>query len=146
MRFRYLPQHVLPTPAAPHLEILYRPVIPVRYQGPGGTTKVRALLDTGADESYVTQAVATELGLTPVSGERATIHSASGPMSVWYARTTLEVATPEEHYSFPAIVGVVSEAWDELILGHIGFLEFFDATFSHADRIVTLSARTELLG
>jgi hypothetical protein len=141
MRFSYLPQRVKPTPAAPELDILYRPVIPVRFHGPNGATKVRALLDTGADESYITEAIAAELGVTPVSDEEATIHSASGKMSVWYGRVVIDVSDEFESYSFPLIVGVVTADWDELILGHIGFFEHFDAHFSDADRVVTLTAR-----
>jgi hypothetical protein len=141
MRFSYLPQRVRATPAAPEIEILYRPVIPVRFHGPKGATKVRALLDTGADETYITAAIAAELGVTPVSDHQGTIHSASGKMSVWYGRVVIGVSDLVESYSFPLIVGVVTEDWDEIILGHIGFFEHFDAHFSDVDRIVTLMAR-----
>lgn len=103
MTFRYLPQRVTPTAAAPRLDVLYRPVIPVRFHGPHGFTRVRALLDTGADESYVTEAVADDLGLVPVSRALATIHSASGPMSVWYAEigTTLRRFHAVCHCNYP---------------------------------------------
>lgn len=91
MRFHYLPQRVVPTPAAPNLDVLYRPVVPVRFHGPNGSTKMRALLDTGADECYITETIAAELGVTPVSDRRSTIHSASGKISVWYGSVVIEV-------------------------------------------------------
>jgi hypothetical protein len=52
----------------------------------------------------------------------------------------VEVADDEELYSFPIAVGIVSEEWSEAILGH-SFLEYFDATFSYADKLVTLTRR-----
>ncbi|MGL4514767.1 MAG: hypothetical protein ACRCT8_16890 [Lacipirellulaceae bacterium] len=33
----------------------------------------------------------------------------------------------------PLVVGVIQGTWGEPILGHAGFLEHFDATFSYAD-------------
>jgi hypothetical protein len=122
--------------------VLYRPVIPVRFHGPQGSTKVRALLDTGADESYITETIAADLGVTPVSNQPATIHSASGKLSVWYGSVVVEVSDEADLFSFPLIVGVVSEEWDELILGHLGFLQYFDVTCSYADKCVTLTARS----
>jgi hypothetical protein len=141
MKLPYAEYQVVPSPAAPDRTTLYRPVIRVRLQGPKSFLKVWALLDTGADESYITQSVAEKLGVVPLSVDTATIHSASGEMKVWYGRLTIEVNDDEEVHSFPITVGVVGEEWSESILGHTGFLENFDATFSYADKLVTLIRR-----
>jgi predicted aspartyl protease len=103
--------------------------------------KIWALLDTGADESYITQSVAEKLGVMPLSANTMTIQSASGEMKVWYGKLTMEVAQEEDVHAFPITVGVVGEEWSECILGHTGFLEHFDVTFSHADKEVTLIRR-----
>jgi hypothetical protein len=142
MKFAYTEYQVFPSPAAPDRTVLHRPVIRVRLQGPKSFLKVWALLDTGADESYITESVAEKLGVVPLSADAMTIESASGEMSVWYGRLTVEVSDESEVYSLPMTVGVVSEDWSESILGHAGFLEHFDATFSHVDKVVTLIRRT----
>jgi predicted aspartyl protease len=104
--------------------------------------KIWALLDTGADESYITQSLAEKLGVVPLSADAMTIQSASGEIKVWYGKLAIEVAQADEVHSFPTVVGVVGEEWSECILGHIGFLEHFDVTFSHADKVVTLIRRS----
>ena len=142
MRFDYSQYLVEPTPAAPDRRVLYRPVIPVRMSGPQASLTIWALLDTGADESYITESLAKKLGVAPLSNELGTIHSASGAMSVWYGELTVEVGDETDRHSFPVTVGVVGEEWSESILGHLGFLEHFDATFSYADKCVTLAARS----
>jgi hypothetical protein len=63
-------------------------------------------------------------------------------MPAWYGRITVEVTDGNELHSFPITVGVISEEWSEAILGHMGFLEFFEATFLYAD-IVTLTRRPQ---
>jgi predicted aspartyl protease len=142
MRFPYAPYRVVPTAAAPDRDVLYRPVIPVRFISPQANVAVRALLDTGADESYITEEIALLLGARRVSDDIATILSASGEMPVWYTSLTLEVTDFQESYKLPITVGVVSEEWLEMILGHVGFFEHFDAMFSDPDRIITLTRRT----
>lgn len=142
MKFPYTEYQVDPSPAAPDRDTLYRPVIRVRLQGPKSFLKVWALLDTGADESYITESVAEKLGVVPLTSDPMTIKSASGEMNVWYGSLTVEVSDENEAHSFSITVGVVSEEWSESILGHAGFLEHFDATFSHVDKLVTLIRRT----
>ena len=138
MRFPYSQYEVVPNPGAPGRTILFRLVIPVRFVGPKTSRNVYALLDTGADESYITDSMAEKLGVTPLSPDTTTIQSASGELSVVYGNITVEVADEVDLYSFPISVGIVSEDWSEAILGH-SFLEHFDATFSYADKLVTLT-------
>jgi hypothetical protein len=64
-------------------------------------------------------------------------------MSVWYGQLRVEVTDGHEKHELTTVVGVVSQEWSEMILGHVGFLEHFDATFSHADRIATLVRREQ---
>jgi predicted aspartyl protease len=138
VKFVYTGYEVNPSPAAPDRTILYRPVIPVRFIGPKASRDVYALLDTGADESYITESMAERLGVIPLSRTTSTIQSASGELSVVYGHITAEVADDEEAYSLTVPVGVVD--WSEAILGH-SFLEYFEATFSYAEKLVTLTPR-----
>ena len=110
MKFSYAPYQVTPTEAAPERTVLYRPVIRVRFHGTSSSCQVRALLDTGADESYVSENIAEELGLTPLSESLYEIQSASGAMFAWYASVTLEITDGKEKYQLPITVGVVPPA------------------------------------
>jgi predicted aspartyl protease len=138
--FRYTRYEVDPSPGSPERTILYRPVIPVRFLGPKASRDFYALLDTGADESYITESLAAKIGVIPLSDETSVIHSASGGLLAIYGSITVEVADDEEVYSFNIPIGIVSEDWSEAILGHT-FLEYFDATFSYRDKLVTLTRR-----
>jgi hypothetical protein len=142
MKFDYPEYVVRPAPAAPAKTSIFRPVIPVRMSGPKASRTIWALLDTGADECYITESVALKLGITSVSDDLGRIDSASGDMTAWYGSLTLEVTDGDERHVLKVTVGVVEQDWSEMILGHLGFFEHFDATFSHTDRIVTLTART----
>jgi predicted aspartyl protease len=142
MKFDYPEYRVEPSPAAPEKTSVYRPVIRVRMTGSNASRAIWALLDTGADESYITESIAERLGVTPVSDARGMINSASGEMRAWYGNVSLEVTDGEERHVLPVTVGVVPQDWSEIILGHLGFFEHFDATFSDTDKIVTLSRRS----
>lgn len=142
MKFDYPEYHVEPSPAAPGKTSVYRPVVRVRMTGPKASRTMWALLDTGADESYITESLAKKLGVTSISDDRGTINSASGEMLAWYGTLSLEITDGDERHQFPMTVGVVPQDWTEMILGHLGFFEHFDAHFSDADRIVTLTARS----
>ena len=143
MKFPYSKYAVVPSPAAPERDVLFRPVIPVRFVGPKAVRDVYALLDTGADESYITESMANKLGVIPLSNSTSVVQSASGKMSIDYGHIVVEIADDTEVLSFPLIVGIVSEDWSEAILGHAGFLEHFDATFSYIDRQVALTPRRQ---
>jgi predicted aspartyl protease len=144
MRFPYRRYAIEPSPAAPTLSVISRPVIPVRFSGPKGSRNIYALLDTGADESYITMSMAEKLGIAPISDVKSTVQSASGKMSIVYGEVLVDIADGDEQFSHRMTVGITSEAWSEAILGHTGFLEHFDATFSFADQTVTLVVRKAL--
>ena len=139
MKFSYGLYAIEPSPAAPSRFVVARPVIPVRFSGPAGTIDTFALLDTGADESYITKNMADRLGITPVSDAASTVQSASGDMSIVYGEVLLEVEDGSETFAQRITVGIVGEDWSEAILGHIGFLEHFDATFSYFAQVVELT-------
>jgi hypothetical protein len=141
MTFDYPEYRVEPSPAAPGRTSLYRPVVRVRMSGPLASRTIWALLDTGADECYITEDVASKLGVSPISKDLGAINSASGEMRAWYGSLAIEIAEGEERHGFALTVGVVPQDWSEMILGHTGFFEHFDARFSDVDRTVTLTAR-----
>ncbi len=144
MRFSYQPYDVKPTPATPGASNIHRPVIPVRISGRASSAIIWSLLDTGADESYITEEMAEYLGVESIGEETYGIESASGEVSARYGICNLEVRQSGEVFARRVTIGIVPETWSEPILGHAGFLEFFDARFSHAEKTVELWQRTPL--
>jgi hypothetical protein len=141
MRFDYPEYFIVPSPAAPGRAFLYRPVIRVRMTGGKASRAIWTLLDTGADESYITESLAAKLGVIPVTDSLEAVASASGELMAWYGKLTLEVSDGQERHVLPITVGVVRQDWSEMILGHLGFFEYFDANFSDVDKTVELSRR-----
>jgi predicted aspartyl protease len=138
VRFSYRRYSVDPTPA---LEVneMYRPVIPVRVFGAEDWLDIYALVDTGADESYVTEEMAETIGIQPISNELFVVESASGSIEVPYAEVPIQINDGIEDYRWSAVVGIVAEPWPEAILGHAGFLQYFDAKFSHSRGTLNLN-------
>ncbi len=57
-------------------------------------------------------------------------------MELSYGKVIFELGAGRYIHRWCATVGITSERWAEAILGHVGFLQFFDATFmGHANRI-----------
>lgn len=137
MRFPYRRYAVESTPAQPSDQFLYRPVIPFRLTGPRGSFDYFGLLDTGADETFVTSEMAEQLGIVPNS-QTFTVQSASGDILVTYGEVTIEVEQGADLYRWPVVVGIAPEPWPEAILGHAGFLDYFDITFLGMEKSVSI--------
>ncbi|MGD9636077.1 MAG: aspartyl protease family protein [Pirellulales bacterium] len=146
MRFPYRAYEVAPTPASPAPEgLIYRPVIPFALLGPAGVLDFFGLLDTGADETYITRNMAERLGLTFDETPSHIIESAGGEVAVTYAQVTIEVTDRVDHFLWPATVGVTDQEWIEAILGHGGFLEYFDVLFRSDVHDLILSRNGSIL-
>ena len=112
----------------------FRPEIPLRIIGPKGTEHVLGLLDTGADDTFIPQSIGERIGVVldgnatwSVTGVAAQEVAAVGD------HVTFEVSDGNETYRWQARVGVLQriapQAEPTVILGRVGFLEFFDAEF-----------------
>jgi hypothetical protein len=139
MNFPYAAYEVEPTPSQPDVTIIYRPVIPFRVTGRLGAAVFYGLLDSGADETMLPREMAEAVGVAVDWTCTAIATSASGEMPVAYGEALLEVGRGKARHRWRAIVGVADQPWREAILGHAGFLHYFDAAFSWARRTVRLT-------
>lgn len=138
VKFPYGQYEVEPTVAQPDVTVVHRPVIPVRLIGTSAAAVFYGLLDTGADESLIPREIADFIGIEEISDQISTVLSASGEMPVHYGVMTIECGTEQEQYRWRAAVGIVNQPWKEALLGHAGFLDYFDATFFGGERQVQL--------
>ncbi|HEY7156051.1 MAG TPA: retropepsin-like aspartic protease [Gemmataceae bacterium] len=111
-----------------------RPVFSVTLSGPHGSAAQDALLDTGADDTvfpeWAVQRIGIDLTNAPL-GHAGGLPQGSVP--VRYARVTLRIADNHERREWEAWVGFTPSPIRFPVLGFIGFLQYFTATF-HGDR------------
>src|SRR5690606_31335513 len=81
----------------------------------------------------LTRQMAERLGLEVLEESDCIIESASGEMSVSYASVTIEVSEGVEIHQWRTTVGITDQDWAEAILGHSGFLQYFDILFCGND-------------
>lgn len=119
----------------------YRPVISVRVTGPIVNFAFDGLLDTGADATTFHDSVATRVGIDLTGAEERDIEVVGrhAPIRCRYATVKLLITDGlRETYEWTAVVGFTASRLQYNLLGHGGFLEFFDAEFRGADREVVL--------
>lgn len=130
MKFPYRAYEVDATPASATTDgQIYRPVIPFALSGPAGSVDFFGLLDTGADESFITRRMAERLGIAIDDSPTHVIESAGGEVAISYCKVTFDLADGMESHRWSTAMGVSEYEWTEAILGHSGFLEFFDVLF-----------------
>lgn len=127
--------------------IRHRPIIAVRITGPGNFTVRDALIDTGADETIFEEWIAARIGVDLSQAPVETVSLVGRPQSPCrYATVELLVTDIQETYRWPALVGFVPARLPYQILGHAGFLQFFEATFRGTDREVILTPNRSFPG
>lgn len=130
MRFFYGRYEMVSLPNHPEGTDVYRPTIPVRLIGNIGEATFFGLVDTGADATCISREMANMIGVTPMyNGTEFQAFGVGGPMPITYGVVTIEVEQGIESYVWHEAVGIIDEPLAEPVLGNIGFLQYFDATF-----------------
>jgi hypothetical protein len=130
-----------PNPSLGNRLFHYRPVTGVRLTGPQGSLFRDGILDTGADATVFRESLATLVGidLTGIEERDVELVGRPAPVKCRYASVQLQITDgARETYEWTAVVGFASTLLRYNILGHGGFLEFFDADFRGAKREVIL--------
>ena len=110
------------------------------WVGPAGDALVYALVDTGADEVILPDRLIGRLGAALRPGDHATITAlGGGAVPVRYETVDLEISRPGVAGRWSARVGY--HAGGKAILGLIGLLDHFTATFNGARRQLTLTPK-----
>jgi hypothetical protein len=128
--------------------LVYRPEAKLRIGGAHGDAYIRALLDTGADHSVFPISIAKDVGAELFEDEHDAAKGISGhEISIIPGRVELELLGDDESYRWSAVIGFaefVSPSDECSILGHVGCLEFFSATFDGVLHVVELTPRVSL--
>jgi hypothetical protein len=147
---RYLPIRVAqPIPSLGGSRYRYRPLMPVRLTGPSNTRVRDGLLDTGADDTVFEESLAGLLGVDLQQAEERLVGLAGRPQPVRcrYAPVLLRITDGvQETYEWTAVVAFVAGRLHYNLLGHAGFLQFFDANFRGDDHEADLTPKPSFPG
>ncbi len=144
VRFPYMAEPLLGPPTPPLSSAAgsrWRPLVPVTVQTSERASVVfgRALVDPGADDTVLPWD-ATELlavSLYPATGQ--SLRWRGQGYALRYGQVTFELADEEGNVAtWTAVAGFTRAPIRYPLLGICGCLEFFDATFRGAQRIVEL--------
>lgn len=143
LRFPYQdePLSARPPPSLPPATTMrWRPLVPVTIIGPTAKRRVfsRAVLDPGADDTTFPLTIANLIDVTlrPDSGHNLRWRGQS--YSLRFGDIELELSDGIEVRRWPAIVGFSLAPLRYPILGLSGCLQFFDARYLGATRLVEL--------
>lgn len=140
MKFPYLP---LPT-KAPVLSLAgatvrFRPIVPIRVSGPSGSRLFDGCLDSASDDTIFPAGLAGKLGIDLTRAAQGEARPVGGMLVPYrYAAVTLRLTNGLETCEWQAIVGFVSLPLRWALLGHAGFLDYFDTELHGADRAAVL--------
>lgn len=140
MIFPYL---ALPTksPVAPlrGTMVRHRPIIPVRLFGPLGSRLLDGCVDCGSDDTIFPLSLASKLGIDLTGAPHGEAYPVGGAVVPYvYAPVIMRVTDGIEACQWDATVGFVDLPLRWALLGHAGFLNFFDADLRGARREVSL--------
>jgi hypothetical protein len=113
----------------------------VRLTSPYGSQLRDGILDTAADETVFEEGLAKDLGLDLTGAEERQVNLVGRPIPVRcrYAAVQLRITDGRrETYEWTAVIGFATTRLRYGLLGHGGFLQFFDADFRGARHQVIL--------
>jgi len=119
------------------LSEVYRPVVPLLVHGPRSSLLLRPLLDSGADFTLLPLAVAQTIGVEVDTDRAGTVGGIeSGSLVTYPGEVGLELSDGTQSYRWRTTVRFA--AGNNLLLGHLGSLEFFTVTLDHYARTISL--------
>lgn len=119
------------------LSEVYRPIVPVLVKGPHDSLLLRPLLDCGADFTLFPMAVARAIGVVLDTDRAGTVGGIEGGSLVTYPGE-VELELRDGNSTFRWRTTVRFAEGNNMLLGHLGCLEFFTATLAHFRRTISL--------
>jgi hypothetical protein len=127
--------------------VIFRPEIRIVVHGPCRSGEFIALVDTGADHIIMPDAIARDLGIPLKAGKGPPATAFGGQeMNLSFADVQLEIIHPSKTLQWLARVFFIAADGngETIVLGHQGFLDYFEATFNGEDCTLNLEANDYL--
>jgi hypothetical protein len=137
-----------PLPSLGGGRVRHRPIIRVRMTAPSGSALTDCVLDTGSDDTVFPAHFATMIGIDLGQAQQQTITLAGrGLMQCRFISLKLTITDGmSETYEWTSIVGFGPISFRYALLGHAGFLQYFNAEFRGYDREVILTTNPSFPG
>lgn len=117
-----------------------RPEVTVVIHGSHASKSYVGLVDTGADYTLVPVAVAESLGIAMFENLGADAESFGGhALQTRYGRVVFELPDEQRRLKWEAMALFHESENETLLLGHVGFLHYFTATFDGMRMELTLT-------
>ena len=149
MIVRYVPRMVKhPIPSLGGALTRWRPITAVRISGRNYSSLCDGLLDSGADDTVFDEDIAALVGvdLTQAPSRQMLLAGRPQPIACRYAAVELRLTDGSETYEWKAVVSFAHGRLPFALLGHAGFLQFFDADFHGADQEVVITPNRSFPG
>lgn len=147
MKFAYMPLPVRRTLPGVTAKVRYRPIVPIHVLAPRMLPPLDACIDSAADDTVFPPNWATRLGIDLASAPRGQVQVVGGSViQVSFAQVTLLLSDGYETCEWDAVVGFSATPMRWALLGHTGFLEFFDVQLRGARREVLITPNTAFAG
>jgi len=147
VKFAYMPLPVRRTLPGVTAKVRYRPIVPIHVLAPRMLPPLDACIDSAADDTVFPPNWATRLGIDLASAPRGQVQVVGGSViQVSFAQVTLLLSDGYETCEWDAVVGFSATPMRWALLGHTGFLEFFDVQLRGARREVLITPNTAFAG
>ena len=148
MRFSYLP---LPTRGSiaslGGARLRYRPIVAVRIFGPNGSRLFDGCVDSASDDTIFPSFLARSLGIDLTGAPRAEARPVAGVVIPYFlVQMSLRITDGLEQCDWQGIVGFADQPLRWALLGHAGFLNFFDTELRGAGRELILNPNPSFPG
>ena len=117
---------------------VWRPTVQIALHGPLGSVKLNALVDPGVDQTMLPRQFADALGISLDQNRPGSVRGFGGsPITVFPGTADVEIIHRQECFRWQANIrfGPANHA----LLGQLGCLEYFTATFDHHHRVLELN-------
>ncbi|MCI0464871.1 MAG: hypothetical protein L0Z62_48740 [Gemmataceae bacterium] len=125
----------------------HRPIVPIRILAPGSLPPLDACCDSASDDTVFPDALAARLGIDLAGAPQGEVRPAGHPpLTVAYAQVTLLLSDGYETCEWDAIVAFALARLRWALLGHAGFLQFFDVQLLGAKQQVVITPNATFPG
>jgi len=120
-----------------HLTEIYRPIVPLVINGPKGSLRIRPLLDSGSDFTLFPLSVAEVIGIEVHRDRIGAVGGIEGgSLATYPGNVELELSDNVESCRWTTTI--YFSASNNMLLGHLGALEYFTVTLNHYERTFSL--------
>jgi hypothetical protein len=148
MLFRYVARPVpRPIPSLRGLQVRHLPIVGMNVIHASASRPIDGLVDSASSDVILPLWFASRLGINPTGAPVGESRQAGGAtLRYRYAPVRLHLSDGRETCQWDAVVGVLDAPMKHALLGHAGFLEFFDSFLYGARRELVLTPNTAFSG